>query len=237
MSKSLVAIAVAATVLAAASAGPSNAAANLIDATYGAGAGSFELGAFAPRGLGLSNFQSLVAGSATVTGWTVGGIGVDWLSSPGYAARDGVHAIDLGYFDNGAGSIATSIATVVGAIYSLTVSAAAVSGLPAYTNQGHVSAGSLTGQAFAPAFSAPNDFGHQVYTDYAFSFTALGSATAISFSADSPFTGYGPVIDGVSVSLVSLPGGVPEPASWALMIGGFGLAGAALRRRRAVVVA
>ena len=30
--------------------------------------------------------------------------------------------------------------------------------------------------------------------------------------------------------------GVPEPASWALMIGGFGLAGAALRRRRAAIV-
>lgn len=29
--------------------------------------------------------------------------------------------------------------------------------------------------------------------------------------------------------------GVPEPASWALMIGGFGLAGAALRRRRPLV--
>jgi hypothetical protein len=28
------------------------------------------------------------------------------------------------------------------------------------------------------------------------------------------------------------PGGVPEPASWALMIGGFGMAGATLRRRR-----
>jgi hypothetical protein len=28
---------------------------------------------------------------------------------------------------------------------------------------------------------------------------------------------------------------VPEPASWALMISGFGLAGAVLRRRRALV--
>jgi hypothetical protein len=32
-------------------------------------------------------------------------------------------------------------------------------------------------------------------------------------------------------------GGVPEPQTWALMIGGFGLAGAALRRRRAVALA
>ena len=33
------------------------------------------------------------------------------------------------------------------------------------------------------------------------------------------------------------PGGVPEPSAWALMIGGFGLAGAALRRRRGVAAA
>jgi hypothetical protein len=32
-----------------------------------------------------------------------------------------------------------------------------------------------------------------------------------------------------------LAGGVPEPASWALMIGGFAVAGAAIRRRRTVV--
>jgi PEP-CTERM motif len=32
------------------------------------------------------------------------------------------------------------------------------------------------------------------------------------------------------------PGGVPEPASWALMIAGFGLVGAAMRRRAAVQV-
>ena len=33
------------------------------------------------------------------------------------------------------------------------------------------------------------------------------------------------------------PGGVPEPATWAMMISGFGLAGATLRRRRAIQTA
>ncbi len=31
--------------------------------------------------------------------------------------------------------------------------------------------------------------------------------------------------------------GVPEPSTWVMMIGGFGLAGAALRRRRTMVAA
>jgi hypothetical protein len=35
---------------------------------------------------------------------------------------------------------------------------------------------------------------------------------------------------------ISLAGGVPEPATWAMMIGGFGLIGAALRRRRRLAV-
>ena len=34
---------------------------------------------------------------------------------------------------------------------------------------------------------------------------------------------------------IQMTGGVPEPASWALMIAGFGLSGAALRHRRAAV--
>ena len=38
-------------------------------------------------------------------------------------------------------------------------------------------------------------------------------------------------------ALTQVGGAVPEPASWALMIGGFGLAGAALRRRRTTVTA
>ena len=37
-----------------------------------------------------------------------------------------------------------------------------------------------------------------------------------------------------TTGITSHQGGVPEPASWALMITGFGLAGASLRRRRAL---
>lgn len=43
---------------------------------------------------------------------------------------------------------------------------------------------------------------------------------------------------GDSLALVSLsPGGVPEPANWALIVAGFGLAGAAARRRKSAVAA
>ncbi len=42
---------------------------------------------------------------------------------------------------------------------------------------------------------------------------------------------------GGTVNFAPIPGGVPEPASWALMIIGFGSAGAMLRRRRATFAA
>jgi len=45
------------------------------------------------------------------------------------------------------------------------------------------------------------------------------------------FSGNDFALDDISLS-VTAPGGVPEPASWALMIAGFGLAGATLRRRQ-----
>jgi len=35
-----------------------------------------------------------------------------------------------------------------------------------------------------------------------------------------------------STGLVSVPSGIPEPAAWGMMLAGFGLAGAAMRRRR-----
>jgi len=38
-----------------------------------------------------------------------------------------------------------------------------------------------------------------------------------------------------TLTITAVPGSVPEPATWAMMIGGLGIAGGALRRRKAIV--
>jgi len=58
-----------------------------------------------------------------------------------------------------------------------------------------------------------------------------GSGTTLDAAPDSSYAGYDG--GGFSYSLAS----VPEPATWALMLTGFGLAGAALRRRSARKIA
>jgi hypothetical protein len=46
------------------------------------------------------------------------------------------------------------------------------------------------------------------------------------------------VADNLTFDRINMPGAVPEPATWAMMIGGFGLVGGAMRtRRRAVAFA
>ena len=41
-------------------------------------------------------------------------------------------------------------------------------------------------------------------------------------------------LDNFVIDQAPAVGGIPEPASWALLIAGFGLLGAAMRRRRAI---
>jgi len=51
-----------------------------------------------------------------------------------------------------------------------------------------------------------------------------------------PFTGHSHLYDPGDVGTLTIQS-VPEPATWGLMLSGFGLAGAALRRRRSIAAA
>jgi hypothetical protein len=63
----------------------------------------------------------------------------------------------------------------------------------------------------------------------AFSLAFAGTAKSVQFGG----TLNQQVFDDLTFGSLQ-PGGVPEPASWAMLIAGFGLVGAAARRRRAV---
>lgn len=57
-----------------------------------------------------------------------------------------------------------------------------------------------------------------------------GIAKSIDFAGGANFVGY----DNITFGSATAGGGVPEPASWAMLIAGFGLTGAVMRRRRNV---
>ncbi|HLZ73865.1 DUF642 domain-containing protein [Phenylobacterium sp.] len=199
--------------------------------------GSFEAGTYVDRlnPHGDQGAMDLLPGSTVITGWTTtGGGDITWVTAPngfGIAASDGAFSIDLtGYGDNPAvnlSGIQQTIATDAGATYLLTFDLGGEGqyGLPAGLL---ASAGAASRQFQTTTGGA--DSGHNGWTTETLSFVASGASTALTFTGNVGQAYIG--LDNVSVVETAAPGAVPEPAAWALMIAGFGLAGAALRRRR-----
>jgi hypothetical protein len=79
--------------------------------------------------------------------------------------------------------------------------------------------------------------GRNAQDSFAFSNIALAAGDLLELrliqNANAPFGDF--VGLNFNVDLTALPGGIPEPASWALMIVGFGLVGSAMRRRQRTV--
>jgi choice-of-anchor C domain-containing protein len=174
--------------------------------------GSFEQG---PATVG--NFRTYSTGSTAITGWRVTGGSVDLIGNY-WTSSDGARSLDMS--GNAPGTIVQTLSTVAGQRYRLSFD---VSSNPdqASLKTMKVFFGSATPlNIVSPPVSRPLN-----WVTHSQIFTADSASTQLKFQ--STFGGpWGVALDNVAVNAV-----VPEPATWAMLIAGFGFVGAALRRR------
>ncbi|WP_296598348.1 PEPxxWA-CTERM sorting domain-containing protein [Phenylobacterium sp.] len=168
-------------------------------------------------------------------GWSVLG-NIDVHRNDGYFGGDpdpvgaGRYAVDL-LGTSSQGSIYQALTLETGKTYRLSFD---------YSNNPFIAGAAMTfGIAIDGTLAVVESVGHSGATTnamdwqtYTLEFTAIGSSAAIYFNNTAGNPGSGMYLDSVALYDISEPAAVPEPATWALMISGFGLAGTALRQRR-----
>lgn len=104
----------------------------------------------------------------------------------------------------------------------------------AFTFQGYTDATFATTLGAAYSFVKPVPINPTMPSDFAFNAALPGlSARFILYTVDAA-NGSNVGLSNLTFEAMNVAGTVPEPASWALMVGGFGLVGGALRRRQSV---
>lgn len=177
--------------------------------------GSFE------SGPAVGGYTTLWGGDTSITGWTVGG-SVDYIGSY-WQASDGSRSLDLA--GSSLGSISQTFATNAGQAYRIffDVSRNPDAGVVPRAGFINVGLGDVEILYGNPGTTRSNMLWESRFYD----FVADGPSTTLTFSADEGTSAsyFGLALDNVSIA------GVPEPATWAMMILGFGLIGGAMRRR------
>ena len=190
-----------------------------------AGAASIANGSF-EDGTDPGVFTTVGTGQTNITGWDVLSGSVDYIGSY-WQASDGTRSVDLS--GNSIGTLGQTVTGLTaGQSYRVTFD---VSRNPDGGVNPRTGIFSANGQDFNFAYSdATSNRADMKWATVSYTFLATGATALISFASDaSGGCCYGPALDNVRIDAV------PEPASWALMLGGFGLLGATIRRRRPAI--
>lgn len=188
-------------------------------------------------------FEASSDGFTTPPGWTNigptnGVVPYSAVAVFNLAAYEGVNFYSLGGpGTNGLSSVGVgigqSVATTAGNTYRLTFGYSGENGPGLSTVLGVAIGGSLSQYALV---STPDGFFGRPFTTATIDYVATAALTAINFTLlatnERGLIGNAdPIIDGVVFEQIAVAG-VPEPATWGLMIAGFAAIGAASRRRR-----
>jgi hypothetical protein len=187
---------------------------------------SFEMGT------GVSSDKA--PGSTDIVGWDIPApptrFGVYYAGSDDWVAADGTRSVELGTA-GGPGMISQTVALEVGKQYELSFSYAAdPAGLNSPVNFYVFAQGATVSiESFVrdPSFDTTNPG----WTTQSFRFIADRVNTRITFNTNAAGSNAqtNALIDFVSLTAV------PEPATWALLIAGFGMVGFSMRRRRSAL--
>ena len=190
---------------------------------------SFELGTFVPDANGT---MILPLGSTAMTGWTVIGDELAWITSPnpwGLSAEDGLRFLDFTAYPTGApfGGVQQTLTTIVGNLYQVHYF------LGSYTTRwgGPPVSIQATAASASQGCTVSTVTTQSTWTPCTLSFVATSTSTALSLLGTAGFQYIG--LDNVSVDDLgpsNQPPTVPEPASMVLL--GSGLIAAFRRRSR-----
>ena len=170
----------------------------------------------------------------SITGWTTKNQGVEWFTPADFGgeAPEGVSVVDLAWFMSSGspgGAIEQTVATTGGEAYTLTFKGGTS------TASGRDGTGIIDlwiNGSLAQSFNLANPsaaYPASSYQSFSYGFVGAGASTTVRFANTQNAFQHFAFLDDASLDLTSTS--VPEPATWALMMIGFGAAGTMLRRR------
>ena len=159
----------------------------------------------------------------SLPGWTTAsGSGIEVRNAVAGSAFDGGNYVELDSYSNS--SMSQAVTTTAGALYTLSFAYSAREGVAYASNTVQAL---WNGSSVATVSADGTAQSGNVWNIYSYTVTGTGHDT-LTFAA----LGTNDTLGG-SLDAVSLTAAVPEPSTWALMLGGMGLVGFSARRRNA----
>lgn len=159
---------------------------------------------------------------ATLPGWTTtAGPGIELRNQVAGNASDGKNFVELDSYGNSA--MAQTLTTLAGSVYTVTFDYSARTGVGAASNGIELL---WNGASVATVTADGSGLSGNDWHAFSYSVTGTGS-DVLSFRAIGTSDGVGGSLDAIAVTAA-----VPEPSTYAMLVGGLGLIGFSLRRRR-----